>query len=44
MVACYPGEKRGRYLKHCDTGRKAVLTAMYYLNDDWKPEDPYGLI
>jgi len=39
MVACYEGGARGRYLKHCDTGRKAVLTAIFYLNDSWCTED-----
>lgn len=39
MVACYPGEARGRYLRHCDTGRGAALTAILYLNRDWSAED-----
>ncbi|CAK0790776.1 unnamed protein product [Prorocentrum cordatum] len=38
MVALYPGNARGRYMKHSDTGRRAVLTALYYLNCDWRPE------
>ncbi|CAE8647445.1 unnamed protein product, partial [Polarella glacialis] len=38
MVACYHGKSRGRYMKHCDTGRKAVLTAIIYLNSDWQPD------
>lgn len=39
MIACYPGETRGRYLRHCDTGRGAALTAILYLNESWRPED-----
>eukprot|EP00747_Dinoflagellata_sp_TGD_P077843 gnl/TRDRNA2_/TRDRNA2_159778_c0_seq4.p1 gnl/TRDRNA2_/TRDRNA2_159778_c0~~gnl/TRDRNA2_/TRDRNA2_159778_c0_seq4.p1 ORF type:complete len:178 (-),score=26.18 gnl/TRDRNA2_/TRDRNA2_159778_c0_seq4:98-631(-) len=39
MVSCYPGEARGRYLRHCDTGRGAALTAILYLNDEWTAED-----
>lgn len=39
MVACYPGEERGRYLRHCDTGRGAALTCILYLNDDWHDHD-----
>lgn len=39
MAACYPGEARGRYLRHCDTGRGAVLTAIFYLNEAWTEED-----
>ncbi|CAK0900003.1 unnamed protein product [Prorocentrum cordatum] len=39
MVACYPGEARGRYLRHCDTGRGAALTAILYLNRGWSAED-----
>ncbi|CAE8584482.1 unnamed protein product [Polarella glacialis] len=32
MVSCYPGATRARYLRHCDTGRQAALTAILYLN------------
>ncbi|CAE8645890.1 unnamed protein product, partial [Polarella glacialis] len=39
MVTCYPGETRSRYLRHCDVSRGAVLTAIYYLNEDWNAED-----
>jgi len=39
MIACYPGRTRGRYLRHCDTGRGAVLTAIFYLNSCWSPND-----
>eukprot|EP00928_Gymnodinium_smaydae_P045313 TRINITY_DN30229_c0_g1_i1.p1 TRINITY_DN30229_c0_g1~~TRINITY_DN30229_c0_g1_i1.p1 ORF type:complete len:588 (-),score=132.62 TRINITY_DN30229_c0_g1_i1:96-1859(-) len=35
MVACYPGASRGKYLRHCDTGRGAALTAIFYLNSEW---------
>lgn len=39
MVATYRGRSRGRYLRHTDIGRNAVLTALYYLNEGWKKED-----
>eukprot|EP00927_Polykrikos_kofoidii_P046132 TRINITY_DN40328_c0_g1_i1.p1 TRINITY_DN40328_c0_g1~~TRINITY_DN40328_c0_g1_i1.p1 ORF type:complete len:574 (-),score=68.77 TRINITY_DN40328_c0_g1_i1:70-1791(-) len=39
MVSCYPGHSRGRYLRHCDTGRRAALTAILYLNEGWQSED-----
>jgi len=39
MVACYPGDARGKYLRHCDTGRGAALTAILYLNEGWNSED-----
>eukprot|EP00746_Dinoflagellata_sp_MGD_P085488 gnl/MRDRNA2_/MRDRNA2_33836_c0_seq1.p1 gnl/MRDRNA2_/MRDRNA2_33836_c0~~gnl/MRDRNA2_/MRDRNA2_33836_c0_seq1.p1 ORF type:complete len:335 (+),score=67.09 gnl/MRDRNA2_/MRDRNA2_33836_c0_seq1:3-1007(+) len=39
MVANYQAANRSRYLKHCDTGRRAVLTVVFYLNPDWKAED-----
>lgn len=39
MVACYPGESRGKYLRHCDTGRGAALTVIFYLNESWGPQD-----
>jgi len=45
MVACYSGETRARYMKHCDTtGRKAVLTTIVYLNDEWCPEADGGCL
>merc|ERR1719343_1816046 len=39
MVASYRGGERGRYLRHTDIGRNAVLTALYYLNHDWTEAD-----
>lgn len=39
MVATYRGAERGRYLRHSDVGRNSVLTALYYVNRGWKPED-----
>lgn len=39
MIACYPGETRGRYLRHCDTGRGAVVTCIFYLNTVWSDRD-----
>merc|ERR1712176_1416284 len=33
------GQARGRYLKYCDTGRKAVLTCIFYLNESWEHGD-----
>jgi len=40
MVACYPGKGGGRYHKHSDTNRNAVLTTILYLNDDlWAEKD-----
>lgn len=39
MVATYRGGEQGRYLRHTDIGRNAVLTMLYYLNHDWTEED-----
>lgn len=39
MVSCYPGEARAKYLRHCDTGRGAIITALFYLNQNWSPDD-----
>ena len=40
MVACYPGDMRARYNRHCDIGRGAILTAVLYLNNGgWEEED-----
>ena len=39
MVACYPGRKN-RYVKHVDNpnGDGRCITAIYYINRNWKPE------
>ncbi|CAE8620877.1 unnamed protein product [Polarella glacialis] len=39
MVAVYPGATRGRYLRHVDDGRFAVLTCLFYLNEGWEESD-----
>lgn len=39
MATCYPGVSRARYLRHCDVSRGAVLTAILYLNEGWRPQD-----
>jgi len=44
MVAAYPGCSRGRYLRHMDCDRCAVLTTIVYLNENWKTEDCGQLI
>ena len=39
MVACYPGEGT-HYVKHVDNpnGDGRCITAIYYINRNWKPE------
>ncbi|CAJ1365356.1 unnamed protein product, partial [Effrenium voratum] len=41
MLTCYPGESRARYFRHTDnsSGNGRLLTALIYLNEDWKPGD-----
>jgi len=39
MIACYPGDGGGRYHKHSDVNRNAVLTAILYLNETWDASD-----
>jgi len=45
MVACYPGEGT-HYVKHVDNPNKdgRCITAIYYLNRDWKPEKDGGAL
>lgn len=41
MLTCYPAEERARYFRHTDnsSGNGRLLTAILYLNEDWKPGD-----
>jgi len=45
MVACYPGEGT-HYVKHVDNPNKdgRCITAIYYLNKNWKPETDGGAL
>lgn len=43
MLTCYPGEG-SRYIRHVDNGNEngRKLTAIMYLNPDWKDGDGEG--